>query len=342
MRILYIGYQTGVFWDRCQALRRLGHEVVVCGRETWMLGKTLRYQDWWNMHASGWGIRALIRRHILERLPSGKFDLAWVDTNPYIDSVILEKLRRQCFIMLHYNQDDPFGTRDHRKWNQLRTTLPLYDLVVVLREVNVNEARMFGARRVYRVNFAADEISHKPVEMTPELRNKWNSEVLFLGTWFPERGSFLQNLIAKGVPLTIRGERWNKAKEWDAIQRRVVPGNLRYPEYAYAIQSAKICIGMLSKGNRDLHTTRSLEIPSLGSVLCAERTSEHLLMYEENREAVFWSDAAECADKCLYLLSNPAVLESIRTAGRNRFTLNKSTNEEICRKIILEALNSRG
>ena len=44
-------------------------------------------------------------------------------------------------------------------------------------------------------------------------------------------------------------------------------------------QKPPLCLGLLSKGNRDLQTTRSLENPYAGGPLCAQRTSERLALY---------------------------------------------------------------
>src|SRR3984893_15402741 len=98
----------------------------------------------------------------------------------------------------------------------------------------------------------------------------------------PERGPFLARLIELGIPLTIRGNRWNKAKEWPLLENFWQgPGVYNDEDYAKAIQCAKVSLGLLSKGNRDQHTTRSMEIPSLQGLLCAERTREHESLYRE-------------------------------------------------------------
>jgi hypothetical protein len=103
-----------------------------------------------------------------------------------------------------------------------------------------------------------------------------------------------------------------------------------------AIKGSKICLGLLSRQNRDLHTTRSMEIPYAGGLLCAERTREHLFLYEEDKEAIFWSDAHECATKCIELLKDEDKRERIRLAGMVRVRINKVGNEDICRQILNE------
>src|ERR1039458_4341078 len=140
----------------------------------------------------------------------------------------------------------------------------------------------------------ADEIMHAPRPITPEDQRHWGAEVLFAGTWFPERGPFLLQLVKQGIALTVRGSNWNKAPEWPELQPYLKGGPLLGDDYAKAIQCARVNLGLLSWGNRDLHTTRSVEIPALGALLCAERTAEHTDMYEEGKEALFWKDAQEC------------------------------------------------
>ena len=111
-------------------------------------------------------------------------------------------------------------------------------------------------------------------------------------------------VVRRGVPLSIFGPVWRKAREWPLLQPHYRAEYLDGDSYAYAVQCAKVSLGMLSKGNRDLHTTRSMEIPALGGLLCAERTEEHLALYRDGEEAMFWSDSAECARACQALLAD--------------------------------------
>lgn len=104
-------------------------------------------------------------------------------------------------------------------------------------------------------------------------------------------------------------------------------------DYVDAMRGAQICIGMLSKGNRDLHTTRTMEIPAAGGLLCAERTTEHQQLYREGEEAVFWSSHDECVLRCKDLLADTALMQRIRAAGQARLLTNRVGNEDICKAV---------
>jgi hypothetical protein len=177
-------------------------------------------------------------------------------------------------------------------------------------------------------------VSHAPRKLCLSDHQAWDVEVLFLGTWFPERGPFLLDLIKRGVPLTIRGSGWQKAPEWPELKAYWMGGTITGDNYAKAIQCAKVNLGMVSKENRDLHTTRSLEIPSLGGFLCAERTVEHTQMYEEGKEAFFWSDAEECAAMCKLALADETRRQDIAKAGQQRLNRNGHLNQQIMQLVI--------
>lgn len=148
----------------------------------------------------------------------------------------------------------------------------------------------------------------------------------------------MAKLVRQGVPLSIWGGRWDKADEWLILRPHWRgPGLYDADDYAKAIQYAKINIGLLSKSNRDLHTSRSMEIPAIGGLLCAERTSEHQALYIEDKEAVFWNDADECAEKCLWLLENDNLRKNIASAGHKRCLKNGYYNELVLAQILKAA-----
>ena len=333
MKVLFLGAGSGTAGHRAGALRRLGHTVRqvdpdlfvpqgrVASRLHWETGNLLCEKS--------------VADRVLVGLGEEKFDLTWVDNGRSVGPSLVRELQRRFGPVVNYNVDDPYGRRDRFAWSLYKKAVPAYNLVVVVREENVAEASALGAKKVLRVYRSADEVAHAPRALTDEDHARWDSQVVFVGTYFTERGPFMAELIRRGVPLTIYGGLWEKAKEWPLIQKAWKgPGTTRDEDYARAVQCAQVALGLLSKGNRDLHTTRSLEVPSLGTVFCAERTPEHQHLYCEGEEAVFWSDAAECADACLRLLANAGLRREIARRGRERCLRNGTMNEQVLGQIL--------
>jgi hypothetical protein len=340
MKIAYIGSKWGTSMQRAGALERIGHQVTVIDPRD--LIPPSKWVDRWLYHAGGLGISRLIDPPILAGVQQIRPDLVWVAQGEYLGRGLLQKLHRICpGPIINYTDDDPFGGRDGQRFRNYLNAIGQYDLLVVVRSDNVQEARRSGARRVLRVFMSADEVDHRPRVLSDEDRRRFSSNVAFVGTWMPERGPFLCELIRRGVPLAIWGGRWHKARQWRKLRPHWRgPALDNADAYAKAIQGAKVNLGLLSKGNRDLHTFRSMEIPALGGVLCAQRTMEHRSLYTEDVEAVFWSSAAECAAKCFSLLEDPRRRAAIATAGRSRLICNRNYNETVVTKILETALGS--
>jgi spore maturation protein CgeB len=336
LNILYLGNNNGTSRLRAEALRRLGHNVQIIDPWQYLTKVKLlkKILDKITIELGPEILESWVLRTLKKKIRGSEFDVIWNNQCELIGSNAILALKKHAEFLVTYVNDDPFGTRDKQRFSLYRPSLKHYDLCVVVRPPNVAEAFASGASKVLRVHMSADEIAHRPLAMPPEEKRNYATDVAFIGTWMPERGPFLAKLIALGVPLTVYGDRWQKAPEWSILKRVWRGSNLVDAAYVKAIQSAKVCIGLLSEGNRDQHTTRSMEIPYIGSVLCAKRTREHAAMYRENDEAVFWSTPEECAKKSFWLLSNEANREAIAKAGRERCIANGHLNEPTMEKII--------
>jgi spore maturation protein CgeB len=333
LSILYLGQNSGTSGHRVLALRRLGHQVLVIDPRQFLPGN--KAIDYWLHHTGALLLGGWIRQRVIQTIGSLEFDVTLVNGGPLVSESLVKELRRRYGPVINYHNDDPFGGRDGDKWRLYLNTLPWYDLAVVVRECNVPEALSAGAREAFRVLMSADELAHAPRPIGEEEQLRWASEVAFIGTWMPERGPFLARLVELGVPLTIYGDRWNKAPEWSLLAAHWRgPGLWNDNDYARAVQCAKVCLGLLSKANRDQVTQRSFEIPLLGGVLCAERTAEHLGLYEENTDAVFWSTAEECAEQCHRLLADEEWRRQVAQSGRARCLANRTTNEHVLASIL--------
>jgi len=85
-----------------------------------------------------------------------------------------------------------------------------------------------------------------------------------------------------------------------------------------AIQSNSISLGLLNRQNRDLQTSRSFEIPACGGFMLAERTEEHRLYFEEDREAAYFGSWDELIQKLRFYAAHERPRTEIAMAGYRR------------------------
>ena len=161
---------------------------------------------------------------------------------------------------------------------------------------------------------------HTKQKVSNSEKKKYSNEVIFIGTWFPERGIFFKKIISLGLNIRIFGTRWNKDPNYYIMKNNITLGHVRNKKYAKLIQGSKISICIPSKGNFDGITKRSTEIPAIGSMLCATRTYEHKKLYLENKEAIFFKDVYECYNKCKTYLKNKDKIKKITVNGNKKVT----------------------
>ena len=337
MRVLCVGAYAGTSRHRAQALARLGHTVdVINPMRIPGLQRIIAVSVW---RLGGFGVVALTHAFVWWRLRGKTYDFCFVNHGETLGPALVRLLRRRCRAVACYNGDNPFADRDGARWRVLRQALPFYDVFCTVRASTAEAARRNGAAKVLCIPSSADEVVHRRRPWSAEDEGRFSSQVAFVGTWMPERGRFVQQLLRAGVPLKIFGANWRKAPEFQDIAPALVLDRfLGDEDYVRAIQYSRIALGLLSVGNRDLHTGRSIEIPVIGALFCAERTEEHQAMYVEGEEAVFWADVDECARCCLALLADPARIDRIARAGHRRSVASGQFNEPLMRRLTEEAI----
>jgi len=319
--------------QRSEGLQRLGHEVVRVSshspdpREEWSLRSRIANRLGWTLDQAG--ANAAIR----ERVREERYDILWVDKGRTILPSTLRAVReagRDTFF-LAYSPDDMMNPRNQsRAW---RGCVPLYDMHVTTKSYNIDELRTIGAKRVFFVDNGFDPETHRPLELTDEERRRWGADVSFTGSFERDRFERMLALARSGVTVVIQGPQWEPYR--DVHERLVVrPGELIGDDYVRAICATRINLCFLRKVNRDLQTTRTMEIPACGGFMLGERTREHLALFEEGKEAEFFESEEELLAKVRYYLDHEEDRRRIAAAGRERCLRSGYSNIDHLKKIV--------
>ncbi len=335
LKVLYIGPLAygGTCLHRQWALEELGFDVVgidtgIPSGSPLMLRFLLRL--WRRIEAGSWVF--YINRKIINALEITSPDVVWIDKGLSVKPETLKKLKSSCpdAITVSYSPDDMMNPNNQTR-NYLEC-IPIYDYHVTTKSYNVEELKQLGAREVVMVDNAYCSRSHKPVALTQTERQRLGGPVGFIGGWEKEREQYMMFLSENNVPIRIWGA-WNRNGNYHPnmhIEGRVAWGD----DYARTASAFDINLCFLRKENRDLQTTRSIEIPACGGFMLAERTDEHLSLFEEGKEAEFFDNEEELLSKVRYYLRHEEARRKVALAGFQRCVKGGYSNMERLDKVM--------
>jgi len=318
MRILYIGplHQGSTCLQRYLALIELGHLVFAFDTEHYF---PCNYR----------GIHSIVRKlqfgprlwkmnkDIKAALTAFTPEMLWVDKGLQIDPQILRDSKQlpNSPLLVHFSPDDMINPDNQTRF-YLRS-VPLYDIHITTKTPNVNELMQLGARKVYFMDNQYCLKMHRPVEISGSERDVYGGKIGFIGCYERDRAASIKHIVESGLPVHVWGDGWGDslpARSNLVVENRPLWGE----EYPRAICATDINLCFLRKVNRDRQTSRTMEIPACGGFMLAERTEEHLRLFKEDEEAVFFSSDEELLDKVKYYLSHPNERLAIACAGHDR------------------------
>jgi spore maturation protein CgeB len=241
--------------------------------------------------------------------------MLWVDKGLMVRAETLQEVRRKYpqTVLVSYSPDDMMNP-DNQSSTYI-ACIPEYDVHVTTKSFNVAELLGAGAQNAIMVDNGYSENVHRPVFLSREERVRLGGPVGCVAFWERDRERSVTHLAANKISVRVWGP-WPR-KKYHANLR--VEGIRAWAEdYARVICAFDINLGFLRKANRDQQTTRSVEIPACGAFMLAERSEEHLRLFEEGKEAEFFDTDDELLDKVRYYLAHATARERIAGAGRDR------------------------
>jgi hypothetical protein len=335
MNVLYVGRLYPEGWIstsrmRMEELRRLGPQVIPMDMTPhfhWggkWIGAPFRRLKW---GPPIWGLN----REIVRRAQACRPDVLWVDKGMWVCPRTLREVRSQGVRpLVHYTPDPAIVYHKNRHF---LASIPEYDLVVTTKAYEVELYRRYGAREVLLQYPSYDRDVHQPQVPTAEEASRYAADVMFAGSYTPGREKYLRPLAKAGINLVIWGNLWDKCLEPE-LQRHIRGRQVGGRDYALALSCAKIGLGLLSPLCPDRSTTRSLEIPACGTFLLAERTEEHQALFEEGKEAVFFSSEEELVTHVHYYLNHEEERKRIAAAGRARCLANGYSSADRVKEVL--------
>ncbi len=330
LKILYVGPDfpgsNGTCWR--DAFLELGHDVRTVDNEklvpppSGLIGK------------AGWKLlgrppERLVRQLndiIIDAANAFRPDMIFYINHHYVLAETMGQTARYGPNFGYFN-DDMFN-RQNQSFTFFEA-IKNFDCIFTTKSYNVPEFHAAGAPLAVYIPNSYDPKIHFPAEPTAGERALYSGDVAFIGTFRSERADFLTgvakfrdefrlNIWGGGWEKMGRPDYWHRWRRWRDVRACVRGKELYCAPMGKAIRSNKIILGLLNHANRDLHTSRSFEIPACSGFMLAERTDEHREYFEEDKEAVYFGSLDELLEKIRYYLAHDEERERIARAGYER------------------------
>jgi hypothetical protein len=254
---------------------------------------------------------------LLKAVRSFSPDVVWFDKPLVFTPTTLRAIRDAGTQVVFYVQDAPFGPRKDGCWRQFYKVFRMADLHCLVRKADEARYQAWGLPWINTM-FSFDPAIHFPPPTGFSDANR-SRGVSYIGFPYEQRSAFLLKLARDyRLPVFINGPRWRGALTREELQFLTPDDFLGAEQYRLGIWQSKINLSFVTESNEDDIAHKAVEIAACGGFLMALRTPGHQALFEEDREAVFFSSVEECAEKARFYLERPDLREAIAARGRER------------------------
>jgi spore maturation protein CgeB len=300
---------------RFEALRRLGQQVHPFNVLPY--APKSRAVSWLRFRYPAGPLVARINRDLVKAVQTIRPDIVWFDKPILFTPATMRAIKQAGAKIIFYLQDAPFGPRNDGCWMQFLKVLRMADLHCLVRKADVARYSAWGLPWIETM-FSFDPAIHYPPPPGFSDADR-DRPISYIGFPYEQRPAFLLSLARDHqLSVFINGSRWQRVLTPEQQQSFTLGGFLSADEYRSGIWRSKINLSFVTESNEDDIAHKAVEIAACGSFLLAVRTPGHQELFEEDKEAVFFSSVEECADRARFYLDRPDLRNAIASRGRER------------------------
>lgn len=267
-----------------------------------------------------------------------KATVLWVEAPQFIFPETLKQIKESTGAMLvcAYSDDPRSSVNKSRHFENSKT---LYDVIFATKDDLLQQLMGDNVRCVAKFWKGFDPDRIRPRQLATEEYKRWWTDILFIGHVdkvgkSSKRQPIMEKIASNFSNFNVYGRSWGMMPVSEKLGSCIEPYQLDSIDYSQAISATKIALQIPSRLQRDTHSSRSIEIPACRTLMLAERTVDHLFLFEEDKEAIYFSCMDELIDKARFYINNESAREKIAQAGYRRCLDSGYSNYERMREML--------
>jgi spore maturation protein CgeB len=320
-------------------LRRMGHDVEAFEHYRYRLPGRLRDRF---PRLERWDVDRL-NRALLDRADALRPDLLLVLAGITLRPETIAAIRRRGIVAANWFADYPVH------FDYTMAVAPAYDHFFVSDSMSGDRHRAAGHRNVHWLPFGClPEWADECGEEETSTATLTTDDVVFVGSWYPEREQFLQQLSAliPGCRLAIWGPGWREQAGRGALYDTIRGGALQPDDWRRLYRNVPFALNLHYGFGGDpvaygaMANTKVYEVLATGGFLMSDEKKDLTALFRSGREFVGFHDAADCAAKIRYYLGHPGERRAIAAQGQRETLAHHTYEHRLCQ--LLATVEARG
>lgn len=328
MKILFSSYHNPQFFTVTEyienAILSSGHNLFCFDDRKYIFPRRLRQRLKW-LHTLE--IERLNRKFIDSALKN-KPEIALIAGGHRISPGTIKFLKSENIICVLWTTDAPLVFRP------IINVAPLYNYVFCQGTEAVEILKNHGNKNVYWLPVACDPKLHKRTPITEAEKIKCDKEIVFVGSYYPNRWKILKEL--NEFKLGIWGPGWHKIDEAKHLKSCIKDAHLDHNSWIKIYSAAKIVIVIhYQDGKIPCYqaSPKIFEALACKSFVLVDKQKDVLKLFEDKKHLVSFSDIKDLKEKLNYYLTSTSEREKIAQQGYER-AINKNTYEDRIQKML--------
>ena len=292
-----------------QAIISLGHDLIIFDDRHHIIPGRIRQRCHW--------INMLDIRHInhnlIKLVKQSKPDLAVIAGGHRIFPGSIEIMKLLGVKTALWTIDAP------RTFNPLIKAAPHYDFIFCQGTEATELFRDAGIHNVQWLPMACDPEYHKPVTVTETEKNKFGSDIVFVGSYYPERAALFERISS--LDFSVWGTGWDNLSGKSALRQNIKGYHTKPEEWLKIYSSSKIVLSTHyhdAQGRFPVYqaSPRVFEILSCGAFQICDNQRDVFALFKNGHHLAKFTNAEDLRDKIQYYLRNPEKRQTIALRGR--------------------------
>lgn len=181
-----------------------------------------------------------------------------------------------------------------------------------------------------RLPMAAHPPMHRPLELTPDERERYGAVLGFMGAGYPNRVAAFTRLAERGLEFRLWGDGW-PARGILAERRAEGGRRLESAEVTKVYNACDMVLNLHSSpradqgvGQNDFVNPRTFEVPACGGFMLVDRVQGLDALLAPGREVAVFSNEDQLLEMAAYYRDRPELRDRMARAARRR-VLNEHT-----------------